>query len=67
MFVVQLEPPFVDFHNPPSGVPRNILLELVGSKRIKFTRPAPPPVGFPIGPNADQFPATDFGTPELAC
>ena len=50
VFVVHVPPPLVDFHNPPAAAPAQMLFTLVGSIRTNVTRPAPPPVGAPVGP-----------------
>jgi hypothetical protein len=60
VLVVQVAPPFVDFHNPPAGAPTHITLVLVGEMVIKFNLPDfknwpfPVPLMAPIGPIAVQ-------------
>ena len=65
VLVDQLTPPLIDFQSPPSGAPTYIILLSLGSKRIKFNLPAPPPDGFPTGPTIVQLPLIVFGITEF--
>src|SRR5687768_2892632 len=54
VLVLQVVPPSSLRHNPPAGAPPKMVLP--EPKRMKFTRPAPPPpVGWVNGPSAVQL------------